>query len=66
VSWTVQGAFGAPTGAEITAQARVSFDNQAPFETRTVTSISMASSRNRDDVNIAQAGGSDYLVKWQA
>ncbi len=67
VSWTAQAAFGAVTGTEITAQARVLLDNQAPFETGTVISIlDGAAPETTLTVSLVQAGGSDYLVKWQA
>ena len=67
VSYTVQAAFGAANGAEITAQARVLLDNQAPFETSIVRStLDNGAPETTLTAALLQAGSGDWLVKWQA
>ncbi|MEX2646227.1 MAG: CARDB domain-containing protein, partial [Gaiellaceae bacterium] len=67
VSWTAQSAFDAAGGAEISASARVQLDNQAPFETATVTSTLDGSAPETTlTATSLAAGSSDYVVTWQA
>ena len=60
-------AFGAPSGAEIRAQASVLLNTQAPVETREIVHRLDASAPT-STVTASQVtpGGGDYLVSWQA
>ena len=66
VSWTIEASSAAADGAELTAQARVQLDNQAPFETPTATSTLDASAPTTTlTAAPAGPGSADYVVTWQ-
>ena len=65
VSWTAQSAFAATDLSTISASARVELDNQAPYETSTVTST-LDAVAPQTALSATAVGSSDFLVQWQA
>ena len=65
VSYSIEPLADLPTGINITARARVLFDNQAPEDTQ-VLNQRLDGAAPQTSVNVSRVGtGSNYEVKWQ-